>query len=305
MMYQRDELMCLMESLGRIRESAESEAVDHHRMVSRQRGQARAGGNLFRGAWMRKAVAEIQDLDVPAKRRELRNDAPVIGIATGRCGEIARHRKHHRLHHNGASYHARAVGDSETVTRMALSSRPSRPSASPRAASASMSNTYRVRNSVVVLVPLNCGRSSRLRKLSGASTDLSVSCARPMSTTIPLSSSRSDRKAACTTKVAPCNCCAGPNTSPRNECAIMICSVTSTANTKNTSRLFGFRIADQRAARVSVRKDRGQTRGQIIECRGRRKQSVEGGIVKQRECRRKSPGMAPARPMRRRNLADL
>src|SRR4051812_27805295 len=100
---------------------------------------------------MRKTVPEIQDLDVPAKRREFRNDAAVIGTPAGRCRKITRDRKHNRLHHNGASYQARAVGDSDTVTRMALSSRPSRPSALLRAASASSLNTNLVRNSVVVL----------------------------------------------------------------------------------------------------------------------------------------------------------
>ncbi len=40
-------------------------------------------------------------------------------------------------------------------------------------------------------------------------------------------------KAASTTKVAPCSACAGPNTSPRNECAIMMWSRTSTVYTNS------------------------------------------------------------------------
>src|SRR5258708_35002429 len=61
-----------------------------------------------------------------------------------------------------------------------------------------------------------------------------------MSMTIPLLSSVSAIKAASTTKVAPCNSCAGPNTAPRNEWAIMIWSETSTANmggSRSTCRL--------------------------------------------------------------------
>ena len=52
-----------------------------------------------------------------------------------------------------------------------------------------------------------------------------------MSTTMPFASSVSDMNATSTTKVAPCSACAGPNTSPRNEWAIMMWSRTSTANT--------------------------------------------------------------------------
>ena len=53
-----------------------------------------------------------------------------------RNGKLARHGEHDLPHHNGASYQARATGDSATVTRIDLSSRPSRPSLPLRAASA-------------------------------------------------------------------------------------------------------------------------------------------------------------------------
>ena len=67
-------------------------------------------------------------------RPQLGDHAPVIGIAAGWCRKIARDREHGRLHHNGASYQARATGDSAIVTRMEASSRPSRPSLPSRAA---------------------------------------------------------------------------------------------------------------------------------------------------------------------------
>src|ERR1700722_6356297 len=64
----------------------------------------------------------------------------------------------------------------------------------------------------------------------GSRIAFSASCARPISTTIPLGSRASAKKAASTTKVAPWSAWAGPKTLPRNEWAIMIWSRTSTAN---------------------------------------------------------------------------
>src|SRR5215813_8893706 len=54
--------------------------------------------------------------------------------------------------------------------------------------------------------------------------------ARPMSTTMSSESSSSLAKVASTTNVAPCKRCAGPNTSPRRLCAIMMWSRTVTLN---------------------------------------------------------------------------
>src|SRR6185503_3613394 len=217
--------------------------------------------------------------------------------------------KHHLLHRNGASYQARALGDSATVTRIDDSSLPGRPRPPERAASANRSWTYLVRNSVVVFTPLNWGRSSRLRYLSGLSAAPSTSWARPISTTMPFSSSRSDMNAARTTKVAPCNSCAGPNTAPRNEWAIMIWSETSTAykeHLRSPSCAPSLRIADERATCVRVRrKKRRQAPRQVREIDGRREQRVEGGIVEQREGSRQPLMVRPARPMGCSDLADL
>src|SRR5262245_36262865 len=87
----------------------------------------------------------------------------------------------------------------------------------------------------------------------------------------------------------------------------MIWSVTSTAYTGSSSgRFVPRRIADQLADYVGIRtKNRGELRRQIVERQRRRDQQVEHRIAKQHECRRKPPPMAPARPMRGRNLADL
>src|SRR6185503_4764109 len=213
--------------------------------------------------------------------------------------------KHHLLHRNGASYQARALGDSATVTRIDDSSLPGRPRPPERAASANRSWTYLVRNSVVVFTPLNWGRSSRLRYLSGLSAAPSTSWARPISTTMPFSSSRSEKNAARTTKVAPCNSCAGPNTAPRNEWAIMIWSETSTAYTQHLC-LPSSRIADERAPRVRIdRKERAEALRQVGEFNRRRDQRVERAVVEQRERRRHPLMIRPARPMGCSNLADL
>src|SRR5437763_372587 len=88
---------------------------------------------------------------------------PVVGVATGGRIETAWHREDDALHHKGASYCARARCDSESVTRRALSSRPGRPSSPARAGFARPSKICLDRNSVVVLLPLNSGTSSRLR----------------------------------------------------------------------------------------------------------------------------------------------
>src|SRR5437899_6755780 len=104
-----------------------------------------------------------------------------------------------------------------------------------------------------------------------------------MSTTMPFGSSCSAMKAARTTKVAPCSCCAGPNTAPRNECAIMIWSDTSTANT-GPSLFSAARITNERAACVALRRQQAsEPRRQLIEIDGGRQQRVEHRIVEQRQ----------------------
>src|SRR5262249_47492680 len=117
-----------------------------------------------RGTGTRKLAAHVHHVGMPAEARKLGDHAAVVGVAAGRRIESTRDGEHEApLHHNGASYQARADGDSPMVMRSAAISRPSRPSLPPRTASASPSNTWRVRNSVVVLTFLNAATSSRLR----------------------------------------------------------------------------------------------------------------------------------------------
>ena len=106
-----------------------------------------------------------------------------------------------------------------------------------------------------------------------------------------------EERGAKTTKVAPCNSCAGPNTAPRNEWAIMIWSETSTAY-KEHLHSPSSGIADQRATRIRI--DREQCRQalrRIREFDRRRDQCIEGGIVEQFERRRQSLMIRPARPV--------
>src|ERR1700687_933571 len=94
--------------------------------------------------------------------------------------------------------------------------------------------------------------------------------------TIPLSSSVSAMKAASTTKVAPCSACAGPNTAPRNEWAIMIWSRTSTAN-KGAPLGIDNGLAEYAGSGIE---NIGQPPRQILKRDGRRQQGVQPRIGK-------------------------
>src|SRR5882762_5123964 len=100
-----------------------------------------------------------------------------------------------------------------------------------------------------------------------------------MSMTIPLPSSVSAKKAASMTKVAPCSACAGPNTAPRNEWAIMMWSRTSTANKGNLS---SFGIVDDLAQHTALwRQNIRKPRRKIVKFDRRRQQHVELRIGQQ------------------------
>src|SRR5262249_19410801 len=163
MMHQRNQGVARAHRLRGVRQRAKGEAVDHERTAMGQRRYSRAGARARLGRRAGKTIAKVDDLRAPAERRKLRDDPPIVGVAAGGSAEVARYREEDLLYHSGASYQARAVGDSATVTRIDASSRPSRPSLPARAAAAKCSNRCRVKNSVVVLMPLNCGSSSRLR----------------------------------------------------------------------------------------------------------------------------------------------
>src|SRR6266446_809152 len=110
---------------------------------------------------------------------------------------------------------------------------------------------------------------------------------------MPLGSRASAMKAADTAKVAPWRRCAGPKTSPRNECAIMMWSETSTANTRPPELRTG--ILDERAERAALgAEDGGKSCRQIMEGDGWRNERVEGCVAEQRKSRREPPAMRPA-----------
>ena len=135
-MHKRDQLVARTQRRGGLRQYPEGEAVDHDRTTRRQRRKSCTGRGAGIGGGMRKSVAKVDDLDAPIALRKLRDDAAVVGIAAGRGRKVARHGEGGLPYHNGASYQARASGDSATVTRIDLSSRPARPSLPARAAPA-------------------------------------------------------------------------------------------------------------------------------------------------------------------------
>src|SRR5262249_47301974 len=147
---------------GRVGKYSEGKPVDHDRLAGGHTAKARQCCVDYFGGRARKSVPQVDHVDLAAALPQSGNHAPVILIAAGRLIEASRHRKGHRCH-NAPSYHARAVGDSATVTRIASISRPSWPSSPFFTAATSPSKTCLVRNSVVVLTDLNAGMSSRLR----------------------------------------------------------------------------------------------------------------------------------------------
>src|SRR5687768_10074085 len=162
-MHQTHQRIALMQPPSFLRHHAEGEAIDHDRTGFRgceKPGQRKLARRAVR---IRERATEVDHLDLPAKRAQFRDDAFVIGEAAGRRVEAPWHRERRALHESCASYQARATCDSERVTRIAFSSLALRPNLPPRAAAASRSKMCLVRNSVVVLRPLNSGTSSRLR----------------------------------------------------------------------------------------------------------------------------------------------
>src|SRR5579862_5021660 len=161
MMHQREQGVL---KLGRdIGQRTQSKTVDDDRTSLRHVQQLRPRLRPPRVARPRESFTKIDKGNLPTDSLELGDDAFVVSVAAGRRVQIARHGEARMSHHKGASYCARATCDSESVTRIDLSSRPARPSSPARAGFASPSKICLLRNSVVVLMPLNSGVSSRLR----------------------------------------------------------------------------------------------------------------------------------------------
>src|SRR2546428_12236783 len=137
-----------------------------------------------------------------------------------------------------------------------------------------------------------------------------------MSTTMP-SASRVDRRNSTSTRyVAPCSCCAGPKTSPRRLCAIMMCSrtvmlymgVNAQCTMDNAFCIMhsALLVADPMAQRVArlVRQLRHHV-GQRVELALAGNQRVDDGVGEQRQRELHPAPRVPARPLGRRDSADL
>ena len=122
--------------LGRgIGQGAQGKAVDDDRPPVGNAQQPRPRLRSHRFARKGKSFAKIDKVDLPADPREFGDDPLVVCVTAGRRVQIARHGEGRAFHHKGASYCARATCDSESVTRIDLSSRPARPSSPARAGS--------------------------------------------------------------------------------------------------------------------------------------------------------------------------
>ena len=121
---------------------------------------------------------------------QLGDHPAVVGVAAGRGGEIARHRERDALHHNGASYQARATCDSEMrdADRSEFA-----------AVAAELAFARRCGQPVEDVLGQELGRGVDALEFRNARRDSGSSaarappsacrCARPMSTTMPLASS--------------------------------------------------------------------------------------------------------------------
>src|SRR5438270_8131469 len=136
MMHERNQRMVARKRRRNIRKNAESESIDDNRAARRNSRELPSRVFPLLTIRIRKTFTEVDHIDCPAEPLELADDAAVIDITARWSRKIARHRERNPSHHKGASYQARATCDSESVTRIALRSRPSRPSLPPRAASA-------------------------------------------------------------------------------------------------------------------------------------------------------------------------
>src|SRR5579859_19448 len=197
--------------LGRQRflERGQRQPVDADRGPVRQRAQARCGARLGSPVGVRKLAEQLQQPDRAAGGPQPVNDPLVIKIAAGDLFDRAGHDEGDGTGHgkarkggpvqSGPSKPAQATGDSRSTT-CSESSAPAVPGPSAPAATRAFrrSCSTPARNSVVVFLPANSGSSSRLVKASGASTSFKSSSARPMSQTMPSSSSWRRRNVAST-----------------------------------------------------------------------------------------------------------
>src|SRR5262245_31319434 len=113
--------------------------VDNNRATSRNFHQPHCRAPFLLVCRKRKSIAKLHDFDLPAETVKLPNHSAIICVAASRAVEITGNRDRDGPHHKGASYQARATCDSERVTRIDVSSRPSRPNLPARVATTSRS----------------------------------------------------------------------------------------------------------------------------------------------------------------------
>ena len=158
MVHQRDERRRTRSS-SQLRQRAEGEAVDQDdRLSGRRAAEQRPGLAEVRHARQRERTPGSAGAapSTPCAR-QLRQHAPVVGVAAGRASSRSPGMAKTSLSHaTGPSNQARATCDSCSVTRIvddALGARPEPPVAARRRPCAS--KTWRHRNSVVVWRPAN------------------------------------------------------------------------------------------------------------------------------------------------------
>ena len=84
MMDQCNDRLTGMQRRRHLRQNTERQPIDHDRTIRGDRQQARLrDGNLL-GTRRRKPVPERQQIDVPAEPAQFRDDAAIVGVATGR-----------------------------------------------------------------------------------------------------------------------------------------------------------------------------------------------------------------------------
>jgi hypothetical protein len=90
LMHQRDERRPKSKRAG-LGQRPERKPIKDNRAAARHRGQYHQRGRALRDARERKTVSQIEDIHLPTQPPKLLDDAPVIAITSGRCGEITRH----------------------------------------------------------------------------------------------------------------------------------------------------------------------------------------------------------------------
>ena len=240
---------------GRARSS--DQPVDQHQ--GSVRGIARPGWRPAVGAATRGARARA------SPGAEAVGQPSVVDVASARPQGVVDPRRDDQVDARAVMAHARS-SPTRRATRAGSPRSPARPP--PRARARPRGAAPRAGRRPPGRAPRSsCSsrRASGRRRGSGSSARrrpaLSSSVARPMSTTIPCSSSVAPRNVASTTNVAPCSRCAGPKTSPRRLWATIMWSRTVTLNTRPPSRPWrrNARVAQRRAGDPSA--SRGITSG--------------------------------------------